>query len=82
MTSQLAWKVVVEKEGAARVTCHVKDKAYVPHSMVKAGFRKQTVVIPLTGLCIHHMYKTYIKSLQIHGASGLAGRIEHGARPG
>lgn len=28
-------EVVVEKEGAARVTCHVKDKAYVPHSMVK-----------------------------------------------
>lgn len=28
-------EVVVEKEGAARVTCYVKDKAYVPHSMVK-----------------------------------------------
>lgn len=27
---------MVEKEGAARVTCYVKDKAYVPHSMVKA----------------------------------------------
>jgi hypothetical protein len=49
MTSQLAWKVVVEKEGAARVTCHVKDKAYVPHSMVKAGFGKKQ------GLCIHYI---------------------------
>ena len=28
--------MVVEKEGAARVTCYIKDKAYVPHSKVKA----------------------------------------------
>ena len=34
------FQVVVEKPGAARITCHVKDKAYVPHSMVKAGSAK------------------------------------------
>ena len=29
-------QVVVEQEGAATVTCYIKDKAYVPHSKVKA----------------------------------------------
>ncbi|CAJ1347665.1 unnamed protein product [Effrenium voratum] len=28
-------QVVMEKEGAARVTCRIKDKAYVPNSMVQ-----------------------------------------------
>ena len=54
-------KVVIEKEGASRVTCFIKDKAYVPHSLVKAGepFFKPQMFFFGSFLIIYMIYKAY-----------------------